>query len=96
MNQNQETLTDYLDSFTMFKHLLQFETNKQVKTVPNKISKKFVKIQSITCNILNEVITLRELKIDKAAHLSPLFNTLDFSLGRCDVTLKHLRPACSL
>jgi hypothetical protein len=28
MNQNEETLVDYLESFTLFKQLLQFETSK--------------------------------------------------------------------
>lgn len=49
MNQNEATLTDYLDSYTLFKHILQVESDEKEKIT--KFAKKNVSIESIILNI---------------------------------------------
>lgn len=89
MQQSEETLIDYLDSFTLFKHLLQFESDEQQQ--PAKLFKKYIFIDQITAHFDNEQLTLRSLKIDKEASTHQLMNTLYFSVERCQIVLAHLK-----
>jgi hypothetical protein len=63
MQQNEQTLIDYLDSFTLFKHLLQFESDEMSK--PTKLFKKYICIDLISIHFGNELVKLKSLKIDK-------------------------------
>ena len=89
MQQNEETLIDYLDSFTLFKHLLQFESDEKEK--PVKLFKKYIFINLITAHFENELVSLRSLKIDKESNINELLNSLYFSIERCEIILSHLR-----
>lgn len=90
MNQDEETLIDYLDSFTLFKHLLQFESDEERKVT--KFAKKNVSVFKITLNFGKETVTLKSLEVNKESHINEILNSIYFSLENSSILMARLRP----